>query len=77
MPITYPKGVSIDRANEACVHHSNLNMFAAVVELMENGMIQGKHATRNAQRIIALAKAAQQVELAGYDKALGRREVPE
>lgn len=74
MTVTYPKGVSIERAKEACEAQCNLNMFAGVVAMLEGGTIRGKAATKNAQRVIALCRAAQQVELRAYDKALGRKE---
>ena len=48
--------------------HTNLNAYGAVIALMEGGMIYGgRHAA--ARRIIKIARAEQQKELALHNKA--------
>lgn len=52
--------------------HSNLNIFAAIVSILEGGHIYGPgagSACRTADKIITLCKAEQARQLAAYDKA--------
>lgn len=55
-------------AADAAKSHSNLNAYAAVVAIMEGGMIHGESSA--ADEIIAICKRQMQVELRDYDKAI-------
>ena len=55
----------------ACRAHSNLIVFAAVVKLLEGGLLYSE-SFPTAEKIIALAKKEQQRCLALYDKARAR-----
>lgn len=57
---------------ETALHaHTNLNMFAAIVEMLEGGTIYGgTNSARN--RIIAICKKEQQRQLRILDKATDR-----
>jgi hypothetical protein len=60
----------VQRAMEA---HSNLNTMAAVVALLEGGLLYGGGSVRKtALRIITLSKAEQARQLKIMDKATGR-----
>lgn len=70
----YPATVSTTMAIEAAEARCNLHAFAAVVTLLEGGHVTGHRAGEAAAKIIKLAKAEQQRQLAEYDKALGRKD---
>jgi len=57
-------------AQRIAAHHSNLNAFAAVVILLEGGLVYGNDQYGATSRIIAIAKKAQQQELKRYDKEM-------
>lgn len=61
-----------DHAGEAAEALANLNIFAAVVGLMESGCVLGY--SKYAERIIHIAQVAQQVHLREYDRALAAAE---
>lgn len=50
--------------------HANLNIFSAVIALMESGCVYGDNNT--ARRIVALAKAETQRQLKRMDKGIER-----
>ena len=57
-------------ARQAAQAHSNLNIYYAVIRLMEGGLIYGgRHKT--ADRIIKLCKEQTARELTLYDAAIG------
>lgn len=62
------KGRSIIAAAEA---HSDLNAFAAVVALMEGGLLSS-NCTKAALRVIAICKTEQTKALARYDRAVAK-----
>lgn len=58
-------------AKAAAEAHTNLNIFAAVMSLMEGGHVYGPDAgsaATTARKIIQLCKAEQQKQLVIYDK---------
>lgn len=55
---------------EAAEAHTNLNVFASVVSILEGGHLYGAASDRAAQRIIEICKAEQSKCLARYDRAL-------
>jgi hypothetical protein len=55
-------------ARRAVEAHTNLNTFAAVVKLLEDGCLYGPHA--EAAQIIAIAKRAQARLLREYDRSM-------
>lgn len=58
-------------AEKAAQAHSNLNIYYAVIGLMEGGLLyDGRHET--ATRIISLCKQQAAEELAIYDAAMER-----
>jgi len=59
-------------ANEA---HSDLNLFAAIVALLESGL-NSAHTHRAADRIIAISQAEQSKCLARMDRAAERLGAP-
>lgn len=62
---------ALDLARMAAEAHSNLNTYAAVIAILEGGLIyDGRHA--RAQQIIAIAKLASAEELRLYDKAVAQ-----
>lgn len=62
--------MKIDHVKEAAQAHTNLNVFASVVSLLEGGHLYGAHHDRTAQRIIEICKAEQAKCLARYDRAI-------
>lgn len=68
---------SKDHLKEACQAHTNLNIFAAVVSLLEGGHLYGCDNDAAAQRIIGICKREQDKCLRRYDHALAdARNVP-
>lgn len=60
------------RIEEASQAHTNLNMFAAVAEMLEGGCIYGVGtAPDTAQKIVKLCRKEQQNQLRIYDMARG------
>lgn len=55
---------------DACQAHTNLNVFASVVSILEGGHLYGATSDRTAQRIIAICQAEQAKCLARYDRAV-------
>jgi hypothetical protein len=49
--------------------HTNLNVFASIVSILEGGHLYGCYSDRAAQRIIEICKAEQSKCLARYDAA--------
>lgn len=58
-----------DHVMEAARAHTNLNVFASVVSILEGGHLYGATSDRAAQRIIELCKAEQAKCLARFDRA--------
>jgi chorismate mutase len=58
-----------DHVKEAAEAHTNLNVFASVVSILEGGHLYGATNDRAAQRIIELCKAEQAKCLVRYDRA--------
>lgn len=58
-----------DYVKEAAEAHTNLNVFASVVSILEGGHLYGATSDRAAQRIIELCKAEQSKCLAQFDRA--------
>ncbi len=52
--------------------HSDLNIFAAIVAILEGGTIYTANGRVTAARIISTCKAAQQRALQSYDRAKDR-----
>jgi len=65
--MTMPKAV-----REITEHHANLNLWAAVVTLLESGGLYGGDETQNRLRnkVIDLCKAEQQRQLRLMDRAV-------
>lgn len=61
-----------DIAREAARHHSTLNAFHAVVQILEGGMVYDEAAYKAAERIIAIAKDEQTRQLRKYDKLIAK-----
>lgn len=59
-----------DYIKQAAEAHTNLNVFASVVSLLEGGHLYGATSDRTAQRIIEICKAEQDRCLARYDSAV-------
>lgn len=59
-----------DYIKEAAQAHTNLNVFASVVSILEGGHLYGCYSDRAAQRIIDICKAEQDKCLARYDHAV-------
>lgn len=58
-------------AKKAAQAHSNLNIYHAVIALMEGGLLyDGRHKT--ADKIVALCKQQASKELQIYDAAIGK-----
>ena len=59
-------------AKEAATARANLNTWAAVVALMENGLLSGpsSYYAKAQSQVIKIANAQIQAELARYDAAL-------
>mgnify|MGYP003393084587 FL=1 len=62
---------TIDLAREAAEAHSNLNLWGAVIALLESGLIYGGR-DEAAHEIISLCKTEQQAELKIYDESLAK-----
>jgi hypothetical protein len=58
-----------DHLKEAAEAHTNLNVFASIVSILEGGHLYGCHSDGTAQRIIEICKAEQSKCLARYDRA--------
>lgn len=63
-------------AETAAEHHSTLNVFAAVGELMEGSLIYDPAAYGTAQRIVNLCKQERQRQLKKYDDAIAKLRGP-
>ena len=61
-----------DHAKEAAYAHSDLNVFGAVVALMEGGTLYTSGGHQAASKIIRLCQTEMQRQLRAYDKALER-----
>lgn len=61
------KGDHIRAAAEA---HTNLNVFASIVSILEGGHLYGATSDRTAQRIIEICQAEERRCLARYDRAV-------
>jgi len=59
-----------DHIKAAAEAHTNLNVFATVVSILEGGHLYGATSDRAAQRIIELCKAEQSKCLARFDRAV-------
>ncbi len=66
-----------DHTEEAARAHSTLNTFAAIVALLESGLVYCPEAYKAADRITKIAKDEQQRMLRRYDReiALARRDI--
>lgn len=63
--------MSILKAKEAAVAHTNLYIFDAVVQILESSCRpQGNRATRAASRIIRICKQQQALALKEFDRAI-------
>lgn len=58
-----------DHIKEAAEAHTNLNVFASIVSILEGGHLYGATSDRTAQRIIEICKAEQAKCLARFDRA--------
>ena len=58
-----------ERVYRAAEAHTNINTWAAVVTLLEGGHLYSGRGHIAAQRVIKIANAEQQKELAIFDKA--------
>lgn len=61
------------RFDAACNAHSNLNMWGAVIALLEGGLFYEARTHKPIGRVIAIAKAEMQKELTHLDAATGRK----
>lgn len=59
-----------DHIIEAAEAHTNLNVFASIVSVLEGGHLYGCYSDRTAQRVIDICQAEQSRCLARYDKAV-------
>lgn len=59
-----------DRIKDACHAHTNLNVFASVVSILEGGHLYGAISDRAAQQIIGICQREQSRCLARYDEAV-------
>ena len=59
---------NLDRIICAAEHHSDLNIFGAVVAIMEGGCLYTRSGQRMAERIIKLCVQEEQRQLKAYDK---------
>lgn len=62
-------GRKVDYIKMAAEAHTNLNVFASVVSILEGGHLYGAYSDRAAQRIIKICKSEQDKCLARFDKA--------
>lgn len=53
----------------AAENHSDLNIFSAVIALMENGLVYTRDSQRTADRIVKICQAELQRKLRKYDDA--------
>lgn len=65
-----------DHIKEAAEAHTNLNVFASIVSILEGGHLYGCHSDRTANRIIEICKAEQSRCLARYDAAVAALTTP-
>ena len=61
-----------DYAEEVGFAHANLNAWAAVVGVLENGTLSGRTTHAAKQRVIKIAHAEMQKHLREYDAALSK-----
>jgi hypothetical protein len=63
-----------EAAKSAAIARSNLNVWATVEALMENGLLSGPsaHYYKASCKVIKIAQAQMQAELKRYDDALGK-----
>lgn len=59
-----------DLAKLAADAHTNLNVFHAIVAILEGGTLYGPRPRRAKERIIAICQMAARCELAAMDRAL-------
>lgn len=59
-------------ARDAAVHHTTLNTFASIVQILEGGTVYDPAAYKAAQRIIKIAQQEEQRQLRKYDKAMAK-----
>ena len=67
-----------DAAKAAATANANLNTWAAVVALLESGLLSGpsRDYYPAAEKVIKIAKAQMQQDLVRYDAALARVKAP-
>ncbi|MET4197316.1 chorismate mutase [Bradyrhizobium sp. LA8.1] len=58
-----------DYVKEVADAHTNLNVFASIVSVLEGGHLYGCHSDRTVQRIIEICKAEQYRCLKRFDRA--------
>lgn len=58
----------LEKMNKAIYHHSTLNAFAAVVGILEGGLVYDPDAYKAAQHIIKIAKAEQLRQVIKHDR---------
>lgn len=59
-------------ARDMAVHHSTLSAFAAVVVILEGGLVYDPAAEKAKQRIIKIAQQEELRQVRKYDKALAK-----
>jgi hypothetical protein len=59
-----------DHIKEAAEAHTNLNVFASIVSILEGGHLYGAASDRAAQRIVEICKAEQDKCLGRFDRAV-------
>jgi hypothetical protein len=65
-----PEKVHDEAVIEAAQHHSDLNVFHALVAILEGGTLYSQSAHRAAGRIIRICNEERQKQLRLYDAAL-------
>lgn len=53
-------------------HHSDLNIFAAIVAILEGGCIYTNQGQRTAFKLIRICKDAEQSQLRAFDRAIAQ-----
>lgn len=56
----------------ATEHHTDLNIFAAIMALCEGGLIYSIRGQKAAAQIVQLCRVEQQMQLRAYDRAVAR-----
>jgi hypothetical protein len=69
LPLEVATMKRINKLDKAEHHHTDLNIFGAIVAILEGGCIYTTSGSRTAHRIIDLCKKEQDTQLRLYDHA--------